>query len=213
MGSDDIKAQVAMQTDTERQVEIPWLVDRIFSPNSILDIGGADAMYHKWMVAAAVEVHCIDTRRAKPWPGVTYHVGSVTDMPASWTERFDLVTSISSLDHVGLVAYGNESIPGALQAARDEIYRVCKTSGRFILTAPTGRDMTTTHGSSGGQRVFSTEALRVLFPAHLWEWIDIAYWRLVGENYIPCAQPDIVDVGYAGHRAAAVVAIEMVKMV
>lgn len=200
-----------INTDTERRVEVPWLLARMGSPTRVLDIGAADAIYLDALRKTGAEVHGLDTRPFRAPAGVQTHVCSAADMPGDWFRCFDLVTCISVIDHIGLEAYGQPADPYALIMTLREIERVTATNGRLLITTPAGQDLITTHGRMGGQRVFSLDSLREMFPAHLWRWVDASFWVLRGNDYFPCQWAEIENAGYAGHRAAAAAALELVK--
>ena len=199
-----------MNTQTERVVEIPWLLSRVGTPENVLDIGAIDSSYIQDLRDVASEqVVGIDTRREALPKGVELVVASVGKLPKDWNNKFDLVTCVSVLDHIGLEAYGNEEKKGELEKACKEIARVC--SDRFLFTVPFGIDHVTSH-PGGGQRVFDRKALGILFPRNIWTWKASTYWKLnEAGDYIQASMIDVKDCTYAEYRAAAVVAMELVK--
>jgi SAM-dependent methyltransferase len=202
--------------ETERVVEIPWLLSKLNHPNRILDIGSCDATYlPDLLTAGAAEVWALDVRPFQAPPGVRAVVCSAAEMPSHWTGYFDLLTCVSVIDHVGLDAYGQAEQPGLLEQVCAEMYRVLAPGGRLLLTVPFGRDHTTTH-PGGGQRVFGLPALQDLFPLTRWDDLSFSVWRLEGDIYqrVPINRvwKDAAQAEYAGHRAGAVIALELEKL-
>lgn len=74
-------------------------------------------------------------------PNFTFVKGSIckTDFPDNF---FDVVIAISTIEHIGLGHYGDSKQETDHQAV-NEIKRVLKPNGRFILTLPYGKSMTT----------------------------------------------------------------------
>lgn len=202
--------EIELKTDTERLVEVPWLLERIGKPAWALDIGSAGGFHVDLLADLAGRMCLVDLRPPLRVPhGADFYQISAGALPESWRGRFDLITCISVLDHIGLAAYGLPALPGEMERTVAELARVTARGGRLLLTVPAGRDLTTQHGRNGGQRVFSLETLRGLFPDPPWEWLDIRTWRLAGNIYVECPAEDIKTAGYAGHRAAAVAALEL----
>lgn len=200
---------------TERSVEIPWLVANLGKPKEILDVGSADATYIRELIATGAEITCVDTRDFTAPPSNMGHlwkwIGSAAELPAEWTGRFDLVTCVSVLDHIGLDAYGNAADDTLLARTVAELARVTAPGGRLLLTVPFGRDHVTTH-PGGGQRVFNMPALFDLFGVQLWSFGAVEYWRFDGNVYVPTSLRDVIDAEYGGWRANAVVALELVRV-
>ena len=203
----------------ERQVEIPWLAARLaeLTPHTLLDVGHADSFY--WPELRATGAHCVlcDVRPFAPMlarrgDAPEIHVISGADLPAAWSGRFDVVVSISTIDHIGLDAYGQPADDAALPRACAELWRVTAPGGALLLTTPAGRDLWTTH-PGGGQRVFSLASLRTLFPVSLWAWQRLDCWRYdpaLGD-YRETTEAGIADAGYLGDRGDGVAALMLRK--
>lgn len=199
-------------SDTERQVEVPWLLEKVKGSKIILDVGSMDARYLDKLAEQSRELWLADPRlTSTPLPaGIYAFTGRCDNLPEIWDGKFDLVTSISTLDHVGLNAYGQTAEDGLLEATVKEMARVMAPGGRLLVTVPFGRDHVTTH-PGGDQRVFDMAALKKLFPASDWEWQSVTFWKLEDDNYIEATQADASQAEYAQWRAAAVIGLELVK--
>lgn len=195
---------------TERIVEIPWLMSHIGDAKNILDIGSCDARYLNDLQANGAKVTSIDTRDYQAPEGVKVIVGDAAELPAGLSDSFDLITCVSVLDHVGLEAYGNHLDPLKMDKVVAEMHRVLKSDGRLLLTVPFGRDCVTTH-PGGGQRVFDAKSLLELFDAKRWQWMGVTYWKLEGDEYNEAEWEAVKDTEYAAYRAGAVVGLELMK--
>ena len=58
-------------------------------------------------------------------------------------DYFDIVTAVSSIEHVGLGHYGDPIIPDGDAKALAEIHRILKPDGKLILTLPYGAPVVT----------------------------------------------------------------------
>jgi len=160
-------------------------------------------------------VYGIDTRMFDAPPGVIFEVRDAGAMPAEWSGEFDCVTCVSTLDHVGLAAYGNAPRTGALLEVADEIRRVTAPGGRLLLTVPFGADRVTKF-SAGMQRVFGGAALAWLFQAPLdeprdsrWKWLNVQVFRLIDEVYVASNMLACWECQYLEDRAEAVLCAEL----
>lgn len=207
---------------TERVVEVPWMLAHVGEARHVLDVGSADATYLSELATRAkATLTAIDTRHFNPNDSrVTTLVCNVAVMPFEWSSRFDLVTCVSVLDHVGLSAYGMREQIGLLGRAVAEMARVLVIGGRLLVTVPFGKNYTTDH-PGGAQRIFDYESLAELFAGQFR--IDSeAYWRLTigdvdkyerAEDYVHCTREEAADAEYQTYRAGAVVGLELTRTV
>ena len=200
----------SLRCKSERSVEIPWLLSRIGKPTRILDIGSAGAKYLSALAATGAEVTAIDTREFQPPAGVNAYRLDARKLPDDWAGRFDVVTCVSVLDHVGLDAYGNTEDITALTDVIREIGRVIATGGRLLVTVPVGRSQLTTH-PDGGQRVFDLDDIAVLFDMDLWFCKQSCFWKRIDDAYYAAHLLDILHAEYNGWRADACGAWEMIR--
>lgn len=192
----------------ERQVEVPWLRSHLRLAGRILDIGSRGAIYLEDLRATGAAVTLCDLQPVSASGRFSVFRGDVRKLPGDWTGLFDLVTAVSSLDHVGLKEDGSQEHPDALAEAERELHRVLKPLGRLLVTVPAGKDTWTTH-PDGGQRVFSLGALQDLFSCTRWVPLDTRMWKLSGDWYLPATLAEIKRAGYGDWRAEAVVALEL----
>ncbi len=196
---------------SERSVELPWLIANIGRPNRLLDIGSADGVYTGILYEMCRDLTLCDTREFTPTVPATVFIGSAHRLPLDWTGKFDMVTCLSVLDHVGLDAYGNATDVDLIDAVITEIERVTVTGGRLLLTVPFGRSQVTRH-PAGGQRIFDKEEIMDLFPPDLWTCLSAHVWRLGGDYYESCMFEDAATANYAQWRAEACIGLELRRL-
>ncbi len=130
---------------TERVVEVPWVLSRYRGEQRVLDVGPAYAVtwYTRQLARLPIqELHGIDLRPVRI-KGMQVSVGDVRNLP--YEDRyFDVVTCISTLEHVGLENRDQYGAPGALSDGGDvqglrEFGRVLRKDGRVLITVPFGR--------------------------------------------------------------------------
>lgn len=201
----------ACRVKTERAVEIPWVLGKLDGANHILDVGSAGAKYLPSLALRGESVTAIDTRPFAAPPGIDGRQMDARHLPADWNGRFDAITCISVLDHVGLDAYGNTEDKEALPAVIAELERVTVKGGRLLLTVPVGKPQLTTH-PGGGQRVFSPNEITDLFPAGMWRMSDCAFWKRSGDDYERATADEVASAGYDGWRADAAGAWEIERL-
>jgi SAM-dependent methyltransferase len=126
----------------ERPVEVAWTLARARPGTCILDVGTANAepRYLAALLAlGAAELSGVDLAAAEI-PGLAIVQGDVRALPFR-ARRFDFVTCISTLEHVGCdnSVYGVASAgEGGAPEALGELRRVLKRDASLLLTVPTG---------------------------------------------------------------------------
>lgn len=80
---------------------------------------------------------------------------------------FDIVTAVSSIEHVGLV--GNKTYLEGDQDAVWEILRILKAGGTFLITVPFGKGGTYTYGRYDLFRVYDHLSLKKLLRGYVIE--------------------------------------------
>lgn len=138
-----LKKIIGDNKGTEREVEIPFLLEKLPEPNEnkkILDVGCAYSNIIYALDEVGFDIHGIDMLECNP-PVKKFHLGDARNMPYSDNE-FDYVICISSLEHFGKVEtpYHTDKVEdqNADIKAMKEMIRVVKPQGQVILTLPVG---------------------------------------------------------------------------
>lgn len=153
----------------ERVVEVPYVHSRLLAlpPGSrVLDFGSTESEFSIVAASHGYQVTSMDLR-AYPLEHPNLHavVGPAEDADDP-EEPFDLIVSLSALEHVGLGSYGEETKSLDLDRRLVErFHRWLRPGGNFVLTVPYGRwEVTAT------QRIYDDAHLDVLLEG--WDVVD-----------------------------------------
>lgn len=133
-------AEVVPADTNERIVELPYAfraLARLESGSTVLDVGAAESTVAFSLASLGYEVTALDLH---PYPLSHPQLESVEGDILEWEpgKTFDAVLCISTLEHLGLGAYGDEPVSGADGRALDRIRALTKAGGILILTTPFG---------------------------------------------------------------------------
>jgi hypothetical protein len=218
------KEVVPAPTDSERAVEIPWVASAISHCFGLwLDVGYVHAEPRYWE-----SIPSADWRRllrygygfdmAEPQdrdPLPVHVVGDVIDYDFSALPRFDLITCISTLEHVGcdntlyhLDAVRRERPFTLQQQALRQLLSALTRRGRLLLTLPYG--LFQDHGwflQYDADMVRSLTELAIEAGKRL---MSEQYYQLTDEGWRRANRQELKTVSYRSEegRAAAVVLLE-----
>jgi len=145
----------------ERIIELPFAIESLCAlPKGagILDLGCTESLFPLQAAGLGYHVAGLDFR-PYPYahPNLTCVRGDMCRLPFE-NDKFDGVFSLSSLEHVGIGFYEDPaSCREADRTAVEEIYRVLKEGGLFVVTVPYGKASVNSH-----QRVYDAEGLKTL---------------------------------------------------
>lgn len=147
---------------SERVVEIPFAIKHLSSLSNealILDLGCVESPTPLLEASLGFKVTGYDFREY-PYvhPNITFKQGDICKMP--FTDNFfDAVVCLSTIEHLGIGFYDDpKKIEFADVEGMKEIFRVLKSKGRLILSAPVGRSQMTKQ-----QRIYDTNSFQKLF--------------------------------------------------
>ena len=130
----------------ERIIEHPFVHANLagVSPGArILDVGSNYSPLVLELAGLGFNVTALDINEsAFQHPNITFATGSICNT-AFDNEAFDVVTAISTVEHIGLGYYGDSTAEASDIKAVREIRRILKASGKLILTVPYGVRSTT----------------------------------------------------------------------
>lgn len=171
---------------TERIVEIPFVLRHLDVPkgSSILEFGCAESLLALQLANSGYRVTGIDLR---PYPfdhpnlrTIQGDIRSIV-IPA---ESFDVVVTVSTLEHVGLDSYGGNIVEDGDFEVLELLHRGLRPGGRLLLTVPYGR------GSLPGTRVYDDDRLgKLLENFSVLE--EEYYSKQDGRNWILSDQPRV----------------------
>lgn len=125
---------------TDRYIEYPWVLEHLGSEKrlDVLDIGSSGSMLPYLINALGHHVSSMDIRSRQDVETnkeITFYHRDIcrSCLP---DEFFDVVTAISTIEHIGLEGrYGNNE-ESTDEKAISEIYRILKPKGLFLMSVP-----------------------------------------------------------------------------
>lgn len=188
---------------SERIVEVPFVLRHLPYPfrGRLLDVGYLESEIIYQTTSLGFDTWGIDIRpAAADFPGAHYIQGDVIKYRFA-PNSFDVVIALSTIEHVGLHAYGNleADADGDLHALR-AIHRILKPGGRLLLTVPFGRRAT-----AEWYRVYDHVALQGLLKAAGLRVEAEDYWTKQGAvSWVPTPWEDAEQVDSVTHHVMAV---------
>jgi SAM-dependent methyltransferase len=132
---------VRLDNINERIVEIPYALRataRLGPGARVLDVGAAENSFAFSLAVLGFEVVALDPRGyALGHPNLRAETGTIEELETG--ERFDAVTCISTIEHLGAGEYGETRQPaGADERALAKMRELTVPGGLLVLTAPLG---------------------------------------------------------------------------
>jgi len=127
----------------DRHYEYAYAVEKFreydIRNKDILDVGSSGSVLPTILAALGNRVVCIDVREwPVVWPNLEFVRCDVVEADIAF-ESFDVVTSVSTIEHVGLGIYGDkEDVDGDIKGMT-MLRKYLKPKGLMILTVPFGR--------------------------------------------------------------------------
>jgi 2-polyprenyl-3-methyl-5-hydroxy-6-metoxy-1,4-benzoquinol methylase len=146
---------------SERSVEYPLLFQSLNLAQGvhILDFGCVESLLPLHLCALGYRVTGLDFR---PYPLTHENFDFIQSDILAWDPPeavYDAVISISTIEHIGLTAYGDPANEKGDQIAITKLMHSLKPDGRMFLTVPAGRPCI-----ERGMRIYDTKAIRSLVP-------------------------------------------------
>jgi hypothetical protein len=160
---------------SEQTVEVPLLLRELRSDvTTILDFGAYESSVPLSLSALGYRVTVLDQR---PYPFHHPRLRAVcadlfADAPPL-DEQFDLVMSISTIEHLGLGHYAEHSHPDGDREGVERLWRMVREGGRLIASVPAGRP-----SEQRGYRIYDEARVRRTFPHAT----RIEWYRKVGRS-------------------------------
>jgi 2-polyprenyl-3-methyl-5-hydroxy-6-metoxy-1,4-benzoquinol methylase len=161
----------------------------------VLDFGGFESTLPLALTSLGVDVTVVDQRRY-PFQHERLHVlqHDILQPIASLPSDFDLVYSISTIEHVGLGDYGDPRAANGDATAVAHLWEKVRIGGRLFLSVPAGEA-----SEQRGYRIYSPATLARLLPAPG----QVRYFQKLGRHAVwrECSAEDIASHRYENHYA------------
>lgn len=173
----------------ERIIEYPLLFQNIRNQGRVLDVGCYSSRLPIELASLGrYEVYGVDCRRYNlQHKKFKFILCDIMSLPFG-KEFFDIITVISTIEHVGLGGYGDPQDLEGDRKAMEGLIRVLKSNGQMILTVPFGKRMVTKK-----HRVYDYESIVSLISG-LWIQDEICFIRR-DMSWQPChiSEAEIID--------------------
>jgi 2-polyprenyl-3-methyl-5-hydroxy-6-metoxy-1,4-benzoquinol methylase len=128
---------------SEQIVENPLVLMNIrTSDRTVLDFGGVESVLPLQLSALGLKVTVLDQRAyALAHPNLTVVCRDILDETSSFDECFDVVVTISTVEHLGLGSYGDIVDEDADFKGVRRLWSWVKPGGRLMATVPVGKAM------------------------------------------------------------------------
>ncbi|MEK6951699.1 MAG: class I SAM-dependent methyltransferase, partial [Nanoarchaeota archaeon] len=177
----------------ERIIERPFALNHLPNVKSrVLEIGCADSILPLEMASLGHQVTGLDIKKYPfTHPNFTLQRGDITKIQIQ-KNYYDVVTCISTLEHMGL-EYALGEKPEVEDKRKDKecikiIFDCLKDDGKLILTTPFGKSQVKPEG-----RVYSQEDIEELFRDFVIE--EQKYYVKEGKNWIKKEKDEITKEG------------------
>jgi len=182
-----IKKSIVNKSD-ERPLEylFTWLslvmIISFLTSIKILDVGGSESRVAKTLAELGFDVTVIDINDVDHGSAKFVRENILEyEFPE---EEFDVVVAISTIEHIGLPAYGQKLIDSDGDVkTMDKIYRWLKSGGVAIVTLPYGKP----HHPPQFERVYNEKTLKERIITDKWNVASILYackdgrWNICSE--------------------------------
>ena len=161
---------------TSRNIEYTFALNHISSETKLLDVGSTGSLFPLKLAKKGHMVYSIDTRKYhEKHPNLTF-INTDIKKTSFQDNFFDLITCISTIEHIGLSAYGDPKYDEGDKLAINEFKRILKRNGKLIITTPFAGEYTIMPLEKSHERIYNYDKLMTLFKG----------WEILKEEfYIP----------------------------
>lgn len=106
-------------------------------PVRVLDIGSTESLLIYELVKRGYFVEGLDQRAYQEKINLPFWVWDITrPFHETWTNTWDYILAISTIEHIGLGAYGDNKDKKGDRLAIENIHKLLKPNGYFLITIP-----------------------------------------------------------------------------
>ncbi len=153
---------------SEQIIEYPLVSKNLREKDrTILDFGAFESILPLQLSALGYKV-CVLDQRQYPFnhPNLKVLCSDLFSDGLKITEKFDVVISISTIEHLGLGCYGDLAVEDADARGVEILWGLVKKGGRLMASVPAGKP-----AIQRGYRVYNEKRLKEVFPN-----ISSTYW-------------------------------------
>ena len=177
---------------SSRNIEYAWVYRNIpHKINRILDVGSVGSSLPITLGQMGYDVWCIDIRKYE-YADLLPNVRSILADIRKTNFRdnfFDVVTIVSTIEHIGLGRYGDSLNINGDKHAMSEVRRILQTGGYILVTLPVGKRMI-----YSSHRVYDKESLRELLKGFIIEHQNYYIRKITTGFWQPCTYEDLTEV-------------------
>jgi len=195
----------------ERIVEYPWVLSRLPSGNLLLDAGSAlnfeTILKHPALTAKQITIVNIakETNNFSNL-GVQYVIADICALPFG-DESFDIITCISTLEHIGMdnSIYSNKKgeSTGDYVTAITELKRVLKPNGLLLVSVPFGK-----YENHGFFQQFNSEMIERIKEAFSGQKSEIDFYRYSIDGWQISNQIECENMSYFNIRKSKLIPVD-----
>lgn len=206
---------------TERSVEIPtfFQILKKYKPKTLLDVGFAGGWYHTDVVDLGVEFTGLDAIKGRvfgddlivsvekklEWKDSLDCIEVIVSDIVEWVSdrQFDMVASISSIEHIIPCCYGmkDRGADADLRAV-EKMKTHVKPGGSLCLSFPVGKDDTDLWWRRGPKEFIAYGEERVKILAGDWNLLSEEYWVNVNNKWVKTPAQEALNYQYPNYRTA-----------
>lgn len=161
---------------TVRGREYDFAINNIPSKTrKILDVGSSGSLFPLKLARAGYNVHVIDSRSYQEKHQNLINITGDICETGFIDCNFDMITCISTLEHVGLSAYGDPEYDKGDFKAMQEFRRVLKDDGVLVITVPFGGEYKLIKWKNTKERIYDCNTLHNLFKD--WKVVKAEYYK------------------------------------
>ena len=165
---------------SERLIEQPFIFKQIRNPPAkVLDVGSWESIVPIQLAMLGYQVTGIDIQNyGYAHPNFDF-IQDDFNKHDFGTEKFDIITNISAIEHFGLLFYGNMNRDdNADKKAIAKIKQLLKPKGQFLFTAPFG-----VHGEvENFERIYDTNDINTMFQG--FKILEMKAYLLTNAHYL-----------------------------
>ena len=177
------------QIVNERIVEVPLIIQNVTKPGAqVLDVGCDESPLSLHLASLGHKVTALDLNNYEfEHPNIHFVKGDITKINLP-PQSFDYVIFLSTIEHVGLGAYGEHGFGRGDEQALKKAKEFLKPDGRIIISCPFGRG-----GETSTQRIYDPASISRLFSGFT---IELQrYFKGLGQQYwLEVSQADLASV-------------------